>query len=77
MTGVAYSHGAGHLQVLCREVRPERSEGVVIVYDGGILSAADVKEIVLGDDEVAGNAFVDPAEAAERVTPLLARRIGA
>jgi 8-oxo-dGTP pyrophosphatase MutT (NUDIX family) len=57
--------------------RPERPEGVVIVYDGGVLSAADIKGIVLGDDELAGYAFVDPAEVAERVTPLLARRIGA
>ena len=57
--------------------RPERPEGVVIVYDGGILSAAETKEIVLGDDELAGYAFVEPAEVAERVTPLLARRIGA
>lgn len=57
--------------------RPERPEGVVIVYDGGILSDADIKEIVVGDDELAGYAFTDPDEVAELVTPLLARRIGA
>jgi 8-oxo-dGTP diphosphatase len=55
--------------------RPERPEGVVIVYDGGVLSAADIKEIVLGDDELAGYAFVDLDKVAELVTPLLARRI--
>jgi len=55
--------------------RPERPEGVVIVYDGGILSAADIKEIALGDDELAGYAFVDPGKVAELVSPLLARRI--
>jgi hypothetical protein len=49
----------------------------VIVYDGGVLSAADINEIVLSDDELDGYAFVDPAEVAERLTPLLARRIGA
>jgi hypothetical protein len=32
---------------------------------------------VLGDDELVGYAFVDPAEVAELVTPLLARRISA
>jgi 8-oxo-dGTP pyrophosphatase MutT (NUDIX family) len=57
--------------------RPERPEGVVIVYNGGVLSAAEIKEIVLSDDELAGYAFVDPDEVAELVTPLLARRIGA
>jgi 8-oxo-dGTP pyrophosphatase MutT (NUDIX family) len=57
--------------------RPERPEGVVIVYDSGILSAADMKEIVLGDDELAGYAFVDLDKVAELVTPLLARRIRA
>lgn len=57
--------------------RPERPEGVVIVYDGGILSAADIKGIVLGDDELDGYAFLDPDKVADLVTPLLARRIGA
>jgi 8-oxo-dGTP diphosphatase len=57
--------------------RPERAEGVVIVYDSGVLSAADIKEIVLGDDELAGYAFVDLDNVAELVTPLLARRIKA
>lgn len=57
--------------------RPECPEGVVIVYDGGVLSSADIKEIVLGDDELDGYAFVDPNEVADLVTPLLARRIGA
>jgi 8-oxo-dGTP diphosphatase len=57
--------------------RPERPEGVVIVYDGGVLSAADITEIVLGDDELDGYAFVGADELTELVTPLLARRIRA
>jgi 8-oxo-dGTP diphosphatase len=57
--------------------RPERPEGVVIVYGGGVLSAADIREIVLGDDELDGYAFVVADELTELVTPLLARRIRA
>jgi hypothetical protein len=50
---------------------------VIIVYDGGVLSPEEVKEIVLADGELAGFEFVTADEAAERVTPLLARRINA
>jgi 8-oxo-dGTP pyrophosphatase MutT (NUDIX family) len=52
-------------------------DGVVIVYDGGVLSPGEIKEIVLVDGELAGFEFVTADEAAERVTPLLARRITA
>ena len=52
-------------------------DGVVIVYDGGVLGAEAIKEIVLADGELAGYEFVTPAEAAARVAPLLARRITA
>jgi hypothetical protein len=48
---------------------------VVIVYDGGVLSPEEVKEIVFVDGELAGFEFVTADETAERVTPLLARRI--
>jgi 8-oxo-dGTP diphosphatase len=57
--------------------RPERPEGLVIVYDGGILSAADIDAIVLADGELSGFSFTDPAQVASLVTPLLARRIAA
>lgn len=57
--------------------RPERPEGLVVVYDGGVLSAADIDGITLADGELAGFAFVDAAEIAGRVTPLVARRIAA
>ena len=52
-------------------------DGVIIVYDGGVLSPAEVKEIVFADGELAGFEFVTADEAAGRVTPLLARRIAA
>jgi 8-oxo-dGTP pyrophosphatase MutT (NUDIX family) len=55
--------------------RPERPEGLIVVYDGGVLSDAEVKEIVLADGELAGFAFVAGDEVAGLVTPLLARRV--
>jgi 8-oxo-dGTP diphosphatase len=55
--------------------RPERPEGLIVVYDGGVLSQAEISGIVLADGELAGFAFVAPGEVPTRVTPLLARRI--
>jgi 8-oxo-dGTP diphosphatase len=55
--------------------RPERPEGLIVVYDGGVLSDAEIKEIVLAAGELAGFAFVPGDEVAGLVTPLLARRV--
>ena len=66
--------------VPARAIGPDQAlmpDGVIIVYDGGILTPEEVKEIVLADGELAGFEFVTADEAAERVTPLLARRITA
>lgn len=52
-------------------------DGVIVVFDGGILSPGEVKEIVLADGELAGFDFVTADEVAARVTPLIARRIAA
>jgi 8-oxo-dGTP diphosphatase len=57
--------------------RPERPEGLVVVYDGGVLSAQDAASIRLANGELAGFAFVGRDEVAGLVTPLLARRIAA
>jgi len=57
--------------------RPKRPEGVVVVYDGGILPDEEISQIVLGDGELAGIRFVPPDEVAPLVTPLLSRRIAA
>jgi len=57
--------------------RPERPEGLIVVYDGGGLGPGEVAAITLGDGELAGYEFVQPREVAERVSPLLARRIAA
>src|ERR1700734_2968039 len=55
--------------------RPERPEGLIVVYDGGVLSEAEIGEIVLADGEVSEFALVAPDEVAGLVTPLLARRV--
>ena len=57
--------------------RPERPEGLIIVYDGGVLSAAEVGQIVLADGELAEFAFIAPGAVPALVTPLLSRRIAA
>jgi 8-oxo-dGTP diphosphatase len=66
--------------VPARTIGPEQTllpDGVIIVYDAGVLTPAEVKEIVLADGELAGFEFVTADEAAWRVTPLVARRIAA
>jgi 8-oxo-dGTP pyrophosphatase MutT (NUDIX family) len=57
--------------------RPERPEGLIVVYDGGVLVANDIQAIVVQEGELAGYAFVRPAQVPRRVTPLVARRISA
>ena len=64
--------------VPARTIGPDQTplpDGVIIVYDGGVLSPGEVEEIVLADGELAGFEFLTADEAAERVTPQLARRI--
>jgi 8-oxo-dGTP pyrophosphatase MutT (NUDIX family) len=57
--------------------RPERPEGLIVVYDGGVLTAGDIEAIRVRDGELAGFAFVEPDQVAGRVTPLVAHRISA
>jgi 8-oxo-dGTP diphosphatase len=57
--------------------RPERPEGLIVVYDGGVLTTKDIEAIVVQDGELAGFAFVRPDQVARRVTPLVACRISA
>jgi len=42
-----------------------------------LLAADEVAAITLQDGELAGYEFAEPGESAERVSPLLARRIAA
>lgn len=57
--------------------RPERTEGLIVVFDGGTLADADSTGIQVPADELRGWAWSTPAEAAERLSPLLARRVAA
>lgn len=57
--------------------RPRRPEGLVVVYDGGMLRTAEIDAITLPEDELAGFAFVAAEEVPERTTLLVGRRIPA
>jgi 8-oxo-dGTP pyrophosphatase MutT (NUDIX family) len=57
--------------------RPERPEGLALVYDCGVLTEADIAAIRLQADELASYAFVDTLRVPELASELLARRIAA
>jgi 8-oxo-dGTP diphosphatase len=54
---------------------PERPEGLIVVYDGGVLSDGEINEIVLADGELTEFAFVAEDRVGTLLTPLLARRV--
>jgi 8-oxo-dGTP diphosphatase len=57
--------------------QPNRTEGVMFVYDGGHLSPAQTSQIQLPPEELKSWAWCTPAEVWQRMTPLLARRVQA
>jgi 8-oxo-dGTP diphosphatase len=57
--------------------RRQRPEGLVVVYNGGMLGGEHIAAITLPEDELAGFAFVAADEVADRTTPLVGRRIAA
>ena len=57
--------------------RPERTEGLMMVYDGGILAPEQAEQIQLPADELRSWAWCTEQEAADRLSELLARRISA
>jgi 8-oxo-dGTP diphosphatase len=57
--------------------QPDRTEGLMVVFDGGLLAAEDAATICVPADELRGFAFCTGPEAAERLSPLLARRVAA
>jgi 8-oxo-dGTP diphosphatase len=57
--------------------KPDYPEGVVVIYDGGVLTAAERADIRVPEKELDGFAFVPPGEVAERVEPIVGRRIHA
>ncbi|MGW4369797.1 NUDIX domain-containing protein [Nocardia takedensis] len=58
-------------------VRPQdhRPEGVVFVFDGGVLTDADVAAMVPSPGEIRSIGFYTLAQAVDRVKPLLADRL--
>lgn len=57
--------------------RPDRTEGLMMVFDGGLLPPEEAAAISVPADELRGFAFCTPEEAAERLSPLLAHRVAA
>lgn len=57
--------------------RPGRTEGVALLFDGGGLSSSQVTGIRLPPGELRSWAWCTPAEAQERLSSLLARRLEA
>jgi 8-oxo-dGTP pyrophosphatase MutT (NUDIX family) len=57
--------------------RTSHTEGVMFVYDGGIMDVTRTGEIHLPDDELRGWAWSTLSEAQQRLSPLLARRAAA
>jgi 8-oxo-dGTP pyrophosphatase MutT (NUDIX family) len=60
-------------------VRPQdsRPEGVVFVFDGGVLDETDLVGMVFPDGEIHSAGFHPLAEARDKVKPLLADRLAA
>lgn len=57
--------------------REGRTEGLMLVFDGGLLDPAAAASIQLPADELRSWAWSTPAEAEQRLSPLLARRAAA
>jgi 8-oxo-dGTP diphosphatase len=57
--------------------QPDRTEGLMVVFDGGLLPAQEVAAITVPPDELRGFAFCAGEEATQRLSPLLARRVAA
>lgn len=57
--------------------RPERSEGLITVFDGGVLASEQAAGIALPPEELRSCAFLDPGGARRLLSPLLARRVEA
>jgi 8-oxo-dGTP diphosphatase len=68
---------AGVLAVDWVPPRPPRTEGLIVVFDGGTLTDADTASIQIPADELRSWAWCTLQEAAERLSPLLARRVTA
>ena len=57
--------------------RPGRTDGLMMVFDGGPLTPSQTSQILLPPGELRSWSWCTPAEAAERLSDLLARRVAA
>jgi 8-oxo-dGTP pyrophosphatase MutT (NUDIX family) len=57
--------------------RPDRTEGVMLVFDGGVLTPERAARIRLPAEELRGWAWCTDREAGERLSEPLARRVAA
>lgn len=75
---LGWDHPLGRLLVV-DYVRPQdsRPEGVVFVFDGGVLDETDLVGMVFPDEEILSAGFHTVAEARDKVKPLLADRLAA
>jgi 8-oxo-dGTP pyrophosphatase MutT (NUDIX family) len=75
---LGWDHPLGRLLVV-DYVRPQdsRPEGVVFVFDGGVLDETDLVGMVFPDGEILSAGFHTLAEARDKVKPLLADRLAA
>jgi 8-oxo-dGTP pyrophosphatase MutT (NUDIX family) len=72
------SHPPGRLLVVdWVPPQPGRTEGLMVVFDGGILAADQAAGIAVPPEELRGWAFCDEDQARVRLSPLVARRVTA
>jgi len=55
----------------------DRTEGLMVVFDGGRLTRAEIAKITVPSDELRGYEFCALAEAARRLSPRMTRRLTA
>ena len=73
---LALSRSAGRLLAVdWVPPQPNRTEGVIFVFDGGHLSSVEGAALTVPPDELRGWSWCTVEEAAERLSPLLARRL--
>jgi 8-oxo-dGTP pyrophosphatase MutT (NUDIX family) len=53
---------------------PRRTEGLIVVFDGGRLTSEEAADIRLPPDELAEWRFMSPGQLSQVMEPLLARR---
>lgn len=75
---LSWSRTPGRLLVV-DYVRPQdaRPEGVIFVFDGGVLTESDTEKVELAEGEILSAGFYTLEHARAKVKPLLADRIAA